>query len=254
MLNLSGCVNEIGKIDIPRTVKLISESGPFDVFMVQESLISKDVTVGRQLDVLADALEMPHKTGFPFSECHFWPNAEMEVGILSRHPFVSEPKVSHFPVFDLTKISSNGTAMWLHPKGMIDVLVDVGRQHVRIASGHNHPLHRFDVEHDDDEFKSLYQSIDRRISHLASNAPLIAGIDLNTPMVDRLLPKSCENCDVLGGNPESRTSDGDFLFFSGVGPSNMRKVETKGDHLLFAVEVELAPAFERPSSRVRGIA
>lgn len=133
------------------------------------------------------------KLGYPFvyvhagSNSHLAPDAQLALGILSRHP-ISKLEYSVLPTPDLT--AQKGGETWrLFPKGVLTGTAELPGLTLELLCAHTHPFHHFGRDALDPELAKSWTFLDRRLAALAEQQ-LVAGIDLNDERYEALLSLS----------------------------------------------------------------
>ncbi len=167
------------------------------------------------------------------SRSHLADDAQLAMAVLSRHP-IGSIEYSVLPTPDLAV--QKGEKRWqLFAKGVLIGTARVGEVELSWMCAHTHPFHHFGRDALDPEISDSWEFLDRRLASLA-DTDLLAGIDLNDPRYEALLPQSLaggvKNVFVAATIP--RGVQQDYVMYAGerLSVADWSVTPTRADHHL----------------------
>lgn len=186
--NIGGCLVDVGddeKQDIGYFVEALSLAAADFVFL-QEVHVFDDAREN-QAAIIGRKLGYPHVYVHAGSRSHLADDAQLALAVLTRHP-IDSIEYSILPTPELE--AQKGEKTWrLFPKGVLLGTARIAGAELAWMCAHTHPFHHFDRDALEPDLAASWHFLDRRLAALADRE-LIAGIDLNDPRFEALLPRS----------------------------------------------------------------
>ncbi len=222
---------------LDKVIEFIRDEAP-DVITLQET--QKNASID-QVEVIANALEMPYFRHDTTSESHLDAGSSLGHAIISKYPIVDH-QTGFFNNPKVKVVWEDGSVATTFDKGYTNCIVKLGEVKLQVSTLHLTPFKRFNIELDSDIGRRMLQDVQEKVATKPEYYLLQGDFNINTKNLEHFLPQMFEDGvkEIVtdeATTPKNQTYD--HILYKG-----MREVEQRVDQTVLTDHYPIIATFE----------